>query len=105
AGALAGRGVLDVGAEVTRIVPELASTSFAGATVQHLLDMRAGTRFNEDYDDLAADVRTYERVYLWRPPSGADESGGWWGRLARGGLGTLAKRGPARRAVPGPPQL
>ena len=72
AGILAGRGVLDVSAEVTQIVPELRGTSFAGATVQHLLDMRAGTKFNEDYDDPAADVRTYERVYLWRPPSPAD---------------------------------
>jgi CubicO group peptidase (beta-lactamase class C family) len=72
AGILAGRGVLDAGAQVTAIVPELADTSFAGATVQHLLDMRAGTRFNEDYDDLEADVRSYERVYLWRPPGGRD---------------------------------
>ena len=68
AGILAGRGVLDVGAPVTLIVPELTGTSFDGATVQHLLDMRAGTRFNEDYADPAADVRTYERIYLWRPP-------------------------------------
>ncbi len=70
AGILAGRGVLDVGARVTGVVPELAGTSFDGATVQHLLDMRAGTRFNEDYADPAADVRTYESVYLWRPPAG-----------------------------------
>ena len=48
-------------------MPELAGTSFAGATVQDLLDMRAGTRFDENYDNLDADVRTYERVYLWRP--------------------------------------
>ena len=34
--------------------------------------MRAGTRFNEDYADLDADVRTYERVYLWRPPVPGD---------------------------------
>src|SRR5215467_7405357 len=70
AGILAGRGVLDVSAEVTRIVPELRGTSFAGATVQHLLDMRAGTRFNEDYADLNADVRRYEQIYLWRPRDG-----------------------------------
>jgi CubicO group peptidase (beta-lactamase class C family) len=94
AGALAGRGVLDVGAEVTRIVPELASTSFAGATVQHLLDMRAGTRFNEDYDDLEADVRKYERVYLWRPPSGADESSGPAVDDALGYFATLENDGP-----------
>jgi len=70
AGVLAGRGQLDVSAPVTAVVPELAETSLDGATVQHLLDMRAGTAFNEDYADPEADVRTYERVYLWRPPDG-----------------------------------
>lgn len=68
AGALAGRAALDVRARVETIVPELGRTSFAGGCVQDLLDMRAGTKFNEDYADLDADVRTYERVYLWRPP-------------------------------------
>ncbi len=67
AGIMAGRGALDPAAEVSRIVPELGATSFAGATVQHLLDMRTGTRFSEDYQDPDADVRWYERVYLWRP--------------------------------------
>lgn len=67
AGILVGRGQLDVNAPVTAFIPELHDTGFEGATVQHLLDMRTGTRFNEDYDDLAADVRVYEQVYLWRP--------------------------------------
>jgi CubicO group peptidase (beta-lactamase class C family) len=70
AGVLAGRRLLDPAADVTAVVPELEGTSFAGATVQHLLDMRAGTRFNEDYADLDADVRAYERMYLWRPVDG-----------------------------------
>lgn len=70
AGVLAGRGTLDVSAPVTAVVPELAGTSFDGATVRHLLDMRAGTRFDESYDNPEADVRTYERVYLWRPDDG-----------------------------------
>lgn len=70
AGILAGRGELDVSAPVEDIVAELDGTSFAGATVQHLLDMRTGTRFDESYDNVEADVRTYERVYLWRPDSG-----------------------------------
>ena len=26
-----------------------------------------GTRFDEDYDNLHADVRVYEQIYLWRP--------------------------------------
>ncbi len=70
AGILAGRGQLEVSAPVEKIVPELAGTSFQGATVQHLLDMRAGTHFDESYDNLESDVRTYERVYLWRPDAG-----------------------------------
>jgi CubicO group peptidase (beta-lactamase class C family) len=70
AGILAGRGELDVSARVEEIVPELGGTSFEGAAVQDLLDMRAGTRFDESYDNPEADVRTYERVYLWRPDDG-----------------------------------
>jgi CubicO group peptidase (beta-lactamase class C family) len=70
AGVLAGRGELAVSAAVEQIVPELRGTSFEGATVQDLLDMRTGTRFDEDYDSPEADVRTYERVYLWRPDNG-----------------------------------
>ena len=38
--------------------------------------MRAGTAFNEEYADPEADVRTYERVYLWRPPDGRPRAGG-----------------------------
>ena len=67
AGILAGRGQLAPTDLVTTHVPELAGTSFEGCTVRHLLDMRAGTRFNEDYDDMRADVRVYEQIYLWRP--------------------------------------
>jgi CubicO group peptidase (beta-lactamase class C family) len=93
AGILAGRGALDPAAEVTTIVPELAGTSFAGATVQDLLDMRAGTRFNEDYADLDADVRSYERVYLWRPPAG-DQAAGAEAGDAIAYFGTLQNDGP-----------
>jgi len=91
AGIVAGRGVLDPAAEVAAIVPELGATSFAGATVQDLLDMRAGTRFNEDYDDPDADVRTYERVYLWRPTvaqatqADADDAIEYFGTLRNSG--------------------
>jgi CubicO group peptidase (beta-lactamase class C family) len=70
AGLLASEGRLDVSAPLPSIVSELAGTSFDGATVQQLLDMRTGTRFNEEYDDLDADVRTYEPIYLWRPDDG-----------------------------------
>ena len=67
AGRLIGQGVLDPAAALDDVVPELTGTAFAGATVQQLLDMRTGTRFNEDYTDEDADVRRFEEVYLWRP--------------------------------------
>jgi hypothetical protein len=89
AGVLAGRGDLDVSAPVERIIPELAGTSFAGAAVQDLLDMRAGTRFDESYENPEADVRTYERVYLWRPDDGRPRPAD-----ALGYFGTLRNDGP-----------
>jgi hypothetical protein len=89
AGVLAGRGALDVSAPVERIVPELAGTSFEGAAVQDLLDMRAGTKFDETYENPEADVRTYERVYLWRPDDGRPRPAD-----ALGYFGTLRNDGP-----------
>jgi CubicO group peptidase (beta-lactamase class C family) len=70
AGALAGRGALDVSATVESIVPELKATSFRGATVQQLLDMRTGTKFGEDYRDPDSEIAISDRVYLWSPDDG-----------------------------------
>src|SRR5262249_11786274 len=68
AGVLTGRGRLDPGAPVTSYVGELRGTSFDGCTVQHLLDMRAGTRWSEDYGNfLQSDAFVYEQVMGWRP--------------------------------------
>ncbi|MGN6377676.1 MAG: serine hydrolase domain-containing protein [Gaiellales bacterium] len=67
AGILIGTGKLRPGQAVTDVVPALRGTSFEGCTVRHLLDMRAGTRFNEDYDDPRSEVRTSEQVYGWAP--------------------------------------
>jgi CubicO group peptidase (beta-lactamase class C family) len=89
AGVLAGRGELPVSARVEKIVPELAGTSFEGAAVQDLLDMRAGTRFDESYENPEADVRTYERVYLWRPDDGRSRAADALGYFA-----TLRNDGP-----------
>lgn len=68
AGILAGRGELDPEGLVTEQVPELERSSFEGATVRHLLDMRTGTKFNEDYEDPDAEVRVFETVMGWAPP-------------------------------------
>lgn len=59
AGILVGRGALRVDALVADVIPELAGTSWADATVQHLLDMRTGTRFIEVYQDIDGDMGRY----------------------------------------------
>ena len=74
-GRLVADGVLRPDDMLTEHVAELAGDSFEGCRVQDLLDMRAGTLFSEDYDDLAADARRYEEVAAWRPRSDASLPG------------------------------
>jgi CubicO group peptidase (beta-lactamase class C family) len=72
AGVLVGRGDLDTSALVPDIARALRGSSFEGCTVQHLLDMRAGTRFDEtDYDDFDSDGRKIEEVSGYRTRSHA----------------------------------
>ncbi len=73
AGVLIGTGGLSADDLVTDHVPELKATSFEDATVRHLLDMTAGTRFSEEYDDPTADVRAYERAAGWQPAAPGEE--------------------------------
>jgi hypothetical protein len=69
-GVLAARGALDPEAPVTDWVPEVAGSGYAGATVQHLLDMTAAIDFVEDY---AGDFWRYDVACAWGPPRpGAD---------------------------------
>ena len=67
AGVLVGEGALDPADLVTDHVPELAGGAFDGATVRHVLDMRTGTAYSEDYDDPESDVRITEELGGWRP--------------------------------------
>lgn len=67
AGILIGDGVLDPDAPVTAYVPALAGSGYEGATVRHLLDMRTGVRFSENYLDADAEVRLLEQAIGWAP--------------------------------------
>ena len=67
AAALVDRGLLAVDEQVTHYVPALAGTGYAGATVRHLLDMRSGIRFSEEYTDPNAEVRLLEQAIGWAP--------------------------------------
>ena len=64
AGILLDRGVLDENEPVEAYVPELAASGYAGASVRHLLDMRSGARFLEDYTDPSAGIRRMEEWLL-----------------------------------------
>ncbi len=48
-------------------MPALANSGYAGATVRHLLDMRSGIKFSEDYLDPVAEVRLIEQAIGWAP--------------------------------------
>ncbi len=67
AGILVGRGQLDPDALVTEVIDELGGTSWEAATVQHVLDMRTGTRFNEIYDEVGGDADIFGQVIGWFP--------------------------------------
>ena len=63
-GVLAGRRALDPDAPVADLVPEVAGSGYAGATLRHLLDMTAATDFVEDYRDFWK----YDAACGWYPP-------------------------------------
>ena len=64
---LVGGGILDPAAPLTAYVPELAACGYAGATVRHVLDMRSGISFSEDYLDPGSEIRRLEQCIGWSP--------------------------------------
>ncbi|MCP5082445.1 MAG: serine hydrolase [Alphaproteobacteria bacterium] len=68
AGILADKGVLIVDNLASDYVPELEATAYKGATVRHLLDMRAGVAFDEDYDTTSGPIIEYRKSTNWNPP-------------------------------------
>jgi CubicO group peptidase (beta-lactamase class C family) len=71
-GALVGQGAISVDDELTRYVPELAESGYREATVRHLLDMRSGIEFSEDYLDPDSGVRQLEQAIGWAPRRSPD---------------------------------
>lgn len=58
---LADHRILDLAATVSTYVPELAGTGYGDATLRHLLDMRSGVRFAENYTDPSSDINQLDR--------------------------------------------
>lgn len=71
-GILADKGILDTAAPVTDYVPEVAGTAWKGASVQNLLDMRAGIGFDEDYEATSGAIIEYRKSTGWNPPEPGD---------------------------------
>ncbi|WP_459797492.1 serine hydrolase domain-containing protein, partial [Mycobacterium riyadhense] len=69
AGALHGAGAIELDAPVTAYVPALATCGYDGATVRHLLDMRSGIAFSENYGDPAAEIHVLDQAIGWAPKS------------------------------------
>ena len=66
-GALVSDRALDVDRELATYVPALADSGYSGATVRHLLDMRSGIAFSEEYLNPMAEVRLLEQAIGWAP--------------------------------------
>lgn len=63
AAALIAEGKLEAKAAVARYVPELGSSGFGDATVEQVMDMTTGVKFNEDYSDPTSDYFPYRSVH------------------------------------------
>jgi CubicO group peptidase (beta-lactamase class C family) len=82
AATLIDRGQLDADREITDYVPELAVSGYAGARVRHVLDMRSGVRFLEEYANPRSDVRLLDEWLAWRPNGHGGEPRGLYPFLA-----------------------
>jgi len=67
AGILEDKGILDTEEQVTTYLPELSNTAYQGATVRHLLDMRTGVEFDEDYLATSGPIVDYRKSTNWNP--------------------------------------
>src|SRR5512134_3900840 len=66
-GVLAADLRLDDDRRATDFIPELARTAYRGATLRHLLDMRAGVVWDEDYLARSGPIVEYRKATGWNP--------------------------------------
>ena len=89
AGLLAASGDLDLERSVTHYVPELAGSGYEGTLVRHLVDMRTGVDFSEEYLNEDAEVRLLEEAIGWAPKRHPEVPDSLLGFLA-----TLGRKAP-----------
>ncbi len=64
-GALHRAGAIEVDAPVTKYVPALDNCGYADATVRHLLDMRSGIAFSDNYLHPTAEIHLLDEAVGW----------------------------------------
>jgi len=67
AGILIEQGKLDPEQEVVSVIPELKDSVYSDATVRHVLDMRVGLDFDEDYLATSGPIVEYRKSTNWNP--------------------------------------
>jgi CubicO group peptidase (beta-lactamase class C family) len=67
AGILIEQGKLDPEQEVVSIIPALKDSVYSDATVRHVLDMRVGIDFDEDYLATSGPIIEYRKSANWNP--------------------------------------
>jgi CubicO group peptidase (beta-lactamase class C family) len=88
AGILVEQGLLNPDEQASSYVPEIVGSGYDGATVRHLLNMRTGVAFREEYTNHDAEVRVMERYMGWRPGDDHDEARGMYFYLTKLGGAT-----------------
>jgi CubicO group peptidase (beta-lactamase class C family) len=67
AGILIDKGTLDPEQTVVSIIPELENSVYSDTTVRHVLDMRVGLDFDEDYLATSGPIIEYRKSANWNP--------------------------------------
>lgn len=67
AGILIDKGALTPEQTVVSIIPELKNSVYSDATVRHVLDMRVGLDFDEDYLATSGTIVEYRKSTNWNP--------------------------------------
>jgi CubicO group peptidase (beta-lactamase class C family) len=67
AGILLEQAKLDPEQRVVSIIPELRDSVYSDATVRHVLDMRVGLDFDEDYLATSGPIVEYRKSTNWNP--------------------------------------
>lgn len=67
AGTLTEQGKLDPERAVVSMIPELKGSVYSDAMVRHVLDMRVGLEFDEDYLATSGPIAEYRKSTNWNP--------------------------------------